>query len=227
LAWVPIVPIQHFWFILALMAGTAALSLLRTASQLLAAVGLCVGLSYGLSAAGADQILGALAIYLQSLPYILIGGWLRQSGARPVVTLAIALVSLIAFSAAVWWATLAGTTLATLAGLPITLAGCYAAYAAGTFATRSHWLSSALTMLGQHSYVIYLLHVITGAGARIALGKLAPGLNVAVAVLISLAAAIVLPVLFERIVRKLGLATLLGLDPLSFRISARKEAPAA
>jgi hypothetical protein len=36
-----------------------------------------------------------------------------------------------------------------------------------------------------------------------------------------------LPVLFERIVRKLGLATLLGLEPLSFRISARKEAPVA
>lgn len=213
LAWMPIVPIQHFWFILALMFGTAVLGLLRTPSRLLGGAASIIALTYVLGPLHATGLAGSLGFYTTSLPFILIGGWLRQSEIRPTVTVPATLICLITFSGYAWWTAAGYQALTAVIAFPAMLTGCYVAYAVGTFASRTT-PGEILAALGRHSYVIFLAHVIAGAGARIILTRLAPGLNLMITISISLAAAIILPMLFGQLARKMGLAILFGLDPL-------------
>jgi fucose 4-O-acetylase-like acetyltransferase len=215
LLWIPVIPIQHFWFILVLMVGTALLGLLRTSTQLIAAIGLFIAISYGLQL-GLVGPAPITSTYTQSLPFILTGGWLRRSGMRLPVSLPAVLTALAGFTLAIAAATLHESLLTSATAFPIILAGCYIAYAAGTYAMRSRWLGSILLMLGQHSYAIYILHVIAGAGSRILLARFLPWLDVSLAMLVSFLAALILPIIAERIARQMGLAALAGFDPLPF-----------
>lgn len=209
---IPVEPIQHFWFLLALMAGTALIGLLRTPALLLGATALCLGL-HGTGVGG---------YFLSYFPFIFIGAWLRQSGQHPPANLIAGALCLLAIGLGAWTATVNGRQLGYASAFPLMLAGCYAAYVGGSLAARSGGVGALLAMLGRHSLPIYLLHVIAGAGTRILLGHAAPGLPVPIAVTISLAAAIGLPLLADLVARRLGLAALAGFAPLPlFRAPSR------
>ncbi len=98
----------------------------------------------------------------------------------------------------------------------ISLSGCYAAYVAGSYAVRSKPVGSALSLLGRRSMSIFLLHAITGSGLRIVLAHAMPGLNVYVAILLSIISAVYLPIAIEWAAERIGLATVLGFRPFRF-----------
>ncbi len=60
------------------------------------------------------------------------------------------------------------------------------------------------------------MHVIAGAGTRILLSRLVPGLNIGIAFLLAFVAAMALPVVAEALAERMRVSTLLGLRPLPF-----------
>ena len=213
---IPIVPIQHFWFLLPLMLGTALLGLLRKPLPLL---------------------LGCLAIaLLMSLPlaplgiygwvfYVLFGGLLRAAALRPRPSLLLGVVGAAILLAGAWDDVNGGYWLTTAPlSYVVTLSGCYAAYVAGSFAARSQFAGAVLGMLGRHSMSIFLLHAITGSGLRIVLARVAPQLDVYLAVLLTILSGVYLPILVEWVADRIGMATVLGFK--SFRFG-RRQTPAS
>jgi len=70
--------------------------------------------------------------------------------------------------------------------------------------------------LGERTMPIYLTHIIFAAGMRVVLTRL--GLkDVATVVLVSTAAGVVLPLILFEISRRLGMAGILGFEPLRKR----------
>ncbi|WP_214624393.1 acyltransferase family protein [Sphingobium nicotianae] len=225
LFWIPVVPIQHFWFLLVLMAGTALLGLLRSGPLLLASAVLLLAIGHPSVFDDLGPANYSLQIYFHGVPFVLIGGWLSQSGLRVVPAPWAALICAAALALAAWGANHKGAELGPM-DVPFMLAGGYAVYVAAHYSARIPRLAAALDLLGRHSLAIYILHVIAGAGLRIILVKLAPGLNTGIAMLLSLGAAVIGPIVAELIARRLGLAVLLGLDPLPFWSEPRKVATA-
>jgi len=67
--------------------------------------------------------------------------------------------------------------------------------------------------LGRRSMSIFLMHTITGSGLRIVLEHAAPGLNIYIAILLTIVSGVYLPVAVEWSAERIGLATLLGFRP--------------
>ena len=215
LAWMPLVPIQHFWFLLVLMVGTALLGALRSTPLLLAVSVLGFALVHPFVLPPPAMGDYSLRLYLHTVPFVLLGGALSQSGLRLVANPWAGLICIASLALVTWSATVTNVDITPI-DFPFMLAGAYAVYVAAHYAGRIAYLGEALDLLGRHSLAIYLMHVIAGAGIRIILARLVPGLPVGIAILMSLAAALVAPIVFELIVRRLGLSVLLGLDPLPF-----------
>lgn len=215
---IPVVPIQHFWFLLVLMVGTALLAFLRTPAQLLTA-------SVATFALFAFLPLRPIGIY-SHLVYIFIGAWLAASSLRPRVSALLGAVCFLVLLICAWRAVHHGAPTTSLFVLPAILGGCYAVFVAGTLALRTGPLGRALAYCGRHSLPIFLLHVIAGAGTRIILYKLAPGLDLAIAISLSLIAAVIGPLVIDRIAERTGTATLLGLRSLPISQAAKPVAAA-
>lgn len=220
LLWLPIVPIQHFWFLPALMLGTAMIGLLRTPAALIAggiAIFLLIPLCEGL-----PSPLGTLNFVIM----VMIGGGLQLTGFRPRPNMALAILCLAVVGIAVWWKQYLahGAHIFPPLGVLIALCGCYAAYTAACV-TGSGALNRALAYLGQHSLVIYLLHIIAGSGMRVMIEQLAPAFPLALAMPLVFAISVCGPLLFESVTQRIGLDDWLGLRPLLF--TRRASAPSA
>ena len=221
---IPFYPIQHFWFLLVLMGGTAMLCFLRSGPSLLLGAAACLTLAPETIriSLGMTRSMGLLTLSLGWLPFILIGAWLRHVELRPPATLAGGAVGVSILGIAAWAAVRSGFALTNEAAFPMILAGCYACYVAGSLASRMHLVAGLLARLGTDSLAIYLLHVIACAGVRIIIGKFAPDLPVTLAVMLSFGAGLAGPLLLLMAARRLGIAPLLGLGPLKFRLSANQ-----
>jgi surface polysaccharide O-acyltransferase-like enzyme len=215
---IPIVPIQHFWFLLPLMLGTALMWILRTPTALVLG---CLAVAVMISIPGIQ-----LRIYGWVF-YVLFGGLIRAAALRPKANLLVGLAgAALLFTAAwrdvahngQWFHSPPFTNL-------VSLSGCYAAYVVGSYAVRSRLIGSALAFLGRHSMPIFLLHAITGSGLRIVLAHVAPGLDVYIAILLTILLGIYLPIAIEWAAEQIGLATLFGFKP--FRFGQRRRAAAA
>jgi surface polysaccharide O-acyltransferase-like enzyme len=205
---IPIVPIQHFWFLLPLMLGTALMWILRTPATLILG---CLAIAVMMSVPGIQ-----LSIYGWVF-YVLLGGLLRAASLRPKVNLALGLAGAAILFAAAWKDVHNGQWFHTPPfTYLVSLSGCYAAYVAGSYAVRSKPVGSALASLGRHSMSIFLLHAITGSGLRIVLAHVAPGLNVYIAILLTLLSGIYLPIAIEWAAEQMGAATILGFKPFRF-----------
>ena len=203
---IPVMPIQHFWFLLELMIATAVLALLRSTGMLLIAAAVLVVLWY-------VPVLNWFSLKYNLL-FVLAGAMLRAGPGlpRPHVGLAIA-----AFAVLVGWAwltTVQSLSISPLLLFPIQLGGCYACYVAADLMGRKEMLDAVFSYLGKHSLAIYLLHVFGGSGARIILGAALPGTDPILGTAIGLSCAILLPLAFEQIAVRLQFARLLGLRPL-------------
>ncbi len=205
---IPIVPIQHFWFLLPLMLGTALMWALRTPLTLSLA---CLAIAAVMSIPGIP-----LGIYGWVF-FVLVGGLLRATALRPKVNLAVGLAGAALLFARAWNEVHNGLWSQTQP-LPflVSLGGCYAAYVAGSYAVHSKLVGSALALLGRRSMSIFLMHTIMGSGLRIVLAHVAPGLNVYIAILLTIAAGVYLPMAIEWSAERVGLATLLGFRPFRF-----------
>lgn len=210
LLFIPIAPIQHFWFLLPLMLGTALMGILRTPLLLLLG---CLLLAVLTSAPG----LATLGIYGWVF-YVLFGGLLRAADLRPKAHLLIGFAGAALLLANAWHDVHNGDWFHSPPfTYVVTLGGCYAAYVAGTYAARANPIGSALGMLGRHSMAIFLLHTITGSGLRIILGHAAPELNVYFVIVLTIFSGLYVPIAIEWGAERMGLAKLLGLKPFKFR----------
>ena len=222
LLFMPIMPIQHFWFLLTLMLGIALLYVLRTPWMLLAGCLAAVVLTPWLHLLPAP--LGATT----SICMLLIGGLLRATGTRPVANLPMALIcAVVAVMGVLWRLSATGTPeLIPAARILFALSGCYVAYCCAAFAGSSR-VGTALAYFGRHSLVIFLLHVIAGSGLRVILSKAVPGLDVTVAIVLVLAMSLAAPLIFEMMAKRVGAEALLGLRPMFFNKRATAAASEA
>jgi fucose 4-O-acetylase-like acetyltransferase len=202
----PLVPIQHFWFILMLMIGTAILGFLRSRTALVIAFTSLL-------------ILGFFPVLnwydaKNNLLFVLAGAllWTGRGLPRPHAGLGIA--GFAALAAAAWLGMANGRSLSPPVWFLVQLGGCYAAYAGGCLLSRRAALSAIFGYLGRHSLAIYLVHVLTGAGARVVIQVLRPGTEPVIAIAVSLLCAVLLPLVFEWLAVRLNLARILGLRPL-------------
>ncbi len=206
LLWIPVLPVGHFWFLLALMAGTALLGLLRTPAALGGGVLACLGLSFTPAA------LWFAAPY--HLIFMLAGGLLATRPTWPRIGVPTGLVAAAILVAGASFA--AGPTAAMhdVRLLWVGLAGCVACLALAEYAARWHPATALLGTLSAYSLPIYLLHVLCGAGVRILLARAWPGMPPLLVVMLSLTAALLFPVLAAQIARRLGVDGVLGFRPL-------------
>lgn len=205
LAYIPIRPIGHFWFLLVLIGGTALLGLLRTPLRLAGGILLVIGV-FGLGP----------SMYF-NLAYMLIGGLLRVLHWRPHAKLPLALLGggiLLAFSA---FCELRHLDVPGVGRMLPTLAGIYACYALGHLMTRSARVSAALSYCGRHTMSIYLLHVLAAAGLRIVLFHAAPGFNPWLGIVLCTLIAFAGPLLAEALARQARISALLGFQPWAGR----------
>lgn len=215
---IPIAPIQHFWFLLPLMIGTALLGILRKPLPLV--IG-CLVFVILMSVPELAQ----LGIY-GWVVYVLFGGLLHAASLRPKARLLPGIAGAAILLAGACNSVHGGFWLSTPPfSYLVSLSGCYAAYVAGSYAARSSLLGPALGMLGRHSMAIFLLHAITGSGLRIVLARVVPGLEVYVAILLTILSGVYLPIFVEWTAERMGLATLLGFR--SFRFGRRKATASA
>ena len=206
LAMLPVKPIEHFWFLLVLMIGTALLGLLRTPYALL------LGLMIVVIVAVADIIHWyGLSTFLV---FMLVGGWLRAGPGLPPVNALAGWACAGILGIGTWLAVTSPVPLAPIWLVWASLAGCYACYALASATTRLPFLCAPLNRIGRDSMAIYLLHVFGGAGARIAMRHAAPGMATWLAFLICCIASIALPLVALHIARQLGISRWVALDPL-------------
>lgn len=215
LLWIPIVPIQHFWFLLPLMVGTFLLWLLRTRLALTLAFILCFAL------ANTDGVI--LGIY-QSVLYILLGALLRATGIKLRANIFAGLLGLAVLTVSAWYPVYGGISIPPTLQFLFNLCGCYAAYVAGSYAARTKSLGSILSHLGRRSLSIYLLHVIAASSVRIALMHIAPDLNLYLAVTLTVLGGVCLPLIADALAQGAGVAAPLGLRTFRVRWPANMRA---
>lgn len=199
----PIVPIQHFWFLLALMAGIALLYFLRKPWMLLSACLLLVA-----AAPWSSELLAT------SVAMVLLGAALRAASARPVASLPAAIICALILVGGISWTTLHadGPALTSPIRILFALSGCYVAYCCATFA-GSAWVGRTLAYFGRHSLVIFLLHVIAGSGLRVILSQTVPSLNVYIAMMLVFSMSLIGPLVFERFATRFGIDGMFALRP--------------
>lgn len=221
LIYIPFVPIQHFWFIPMLMLGTAVLGLLRSRAMLMmACAALLIALAFFPPLGWFDAE--------RNLLFVLAGAliWTELGLPRPHRGLGIA--GFAALAGTTWLETATAASVWPPVSFLVQLAGCYGVYVAACELSRREALGAILSYLGRHSFSIYLVHVIAGAGARVILQAVRPGIDPVIAVAISLICAVLLPLVFDWVAVRFNVARALGLRPLvtAERAAARAVAPA-
>jgi fucose 4-O-acetylase-like acetyltransferase len=205
---IPYVPYLQYWFLMALMMGTFLLAFLRSGTALLTG---CAAIALTLPF---REHLPPILNLLDTVVFVLIGGWLRACGLRPRANLPAALICAATLLTGAWFAMKAGRLLFAPNDLLYILCGCYAAFSLGTGLARLPWIGPLLCLCGRQSYAIYLAHIFAGAATRIVLNHVAPTLPVGIASVVVIAAAIVGPLIFIELATMTRTTRLFGLDPV-------------
>jgi fucose 4-O-acetylase-like acetyltransferase len=206
LATVPILPIGHFWFLLALMAGTAVLALLRSPIALIAGLVVCILLCF----TPVSAWIGAP----YHLFFMLAGALLAAGPGLPTVPWP---ATILALAVLLGGAAMGGQNLGAMHDvrlLWVGIAGCVACIGIAQALSASRAATAGLGVIARYSMTLYLLHVLAGAGTRIVLTKLLPDLPISLVFIASLSAAFVLPLFAAIIARRLHIDGALGFSPL-------------
>ncbi len=207
LLYLPVRPIEHFWFLLVLMIGTAALAVPRTPAALLMGIGV-------LAAMTLLDIVHWYAV-CECLIFTLTGAWLRAGPGLPPVRSWAAWLGVALLAIGAWISVTVKTPLIPIWLIWSSLGGVYACYALASHITGYPMLSGILGFLGRHSMPLYLLHIFGGSGTRIVLKMAAPQMPPSIAVLLSILGAFIVPLMIYGVARRLGMSRWIGLDPIT------------
>lgn len=203
----PFPPKSVFWFLLALFLFQAVAMVLRGRAAAAAIAAAC------LAAVVVLQPQGLTGQILQHAPFFFVGllagtRWLERG--LPLVP---CLAAFLAAEAAAFL----------LAVSPFDTVPAYLCGGAACVAFLGLCLNGGALLdklgarkLGERTMPIYLTHIIFAAGMRVVLTRLGLG-NVAVVVLVSTAAGVLLPLVLFDLSRRCGLAGVLGFEPLRKR----------
>lgn len=202
LAYIPIVPIQHFWFLTALIVSTVLLAFARTQMELS-----CLAI---LSAVCFELGLGnEYGIILYFIPFMAMGAIMRIHGFLPSASVIAGMTGFAMLAAAAVIASVYSLRIRSTAFIPASLGGSYALYTFSSLIAPSR-VGRTLMRVGKMSLVIYLLHVIIAAGFRAVLYKIVPTLNVWIGIALCLIPSIIFPMVIGKTATRLGCSQFLG-----------------
>jgi fucose 4-O-acetylase-like acetyltransferase len=198
----PFPPKSVFWFLLALFLFQAAAMILRGR---VAATAITVG---SVAVVVLAQPQGLTGQIVQHAPFFFVGllagtRWLEKG-----LPLAACLAAFVLAEAVAW-----ALAVSPFESVPAYLCGFVACVGFLGICLKG---SALVRKLGERTMPIYLTHIIFAAGMRVVLTRL--GLkDVATVVLVSTAAGVVLPLILFDLSQRLGLAGVLGFEPLRKR----------
>ncbi|MBX7457708.1 acyltransferase [Qipengyuania sp. 1NDH17] len=211
LAMIPVVPIQHFWFLLYLVVAMFVGLLIKP--KLLGAVGM-LALSGVLQAIGAER-------WMFELPYwtafYLAGAALYADKQLPQARWWWDVTALVVLAGSAYYAAANQVDIRSLMFLPASISGIYLLF---SLAARLGGVAGtgALAFMGRNSLSIYVAHILFSSGFRIVAQKLVPGFEPTILLVASIAVGVIGPLMMQVVLARLGLAALFGFpkqSPLS------------
>lgn len=205
---IPFWPILHYWFILSLMVGLAALFIFRKQPALI--------ISAVVALASSIFLKGWLHDTAYFYSFMVAGELLARNGVPLICRPWIASLCFLFLVSGVCLAIGNGLTGSQIRIAPFILfsfAGCYMLFWFSQVITPT-WLGHVFAYVGEASLAIYLIHVLAAAGLRILLFRIDPFFNGVLGVVICFAASIVLPLVIKETASRFALSSLLALSPL-------------
>lgn len=208
-ALLPVIPLQHFWFLLYLIGCIALMVLARGRVALMTGAFLALNLA-ALAADLPPDTLGVTIDNATYWPAFFFAGALlaRWGGFLPVRAGWFVPTVLVALGGA-WLSVRSGIDIRWSLFAPVSLCACYAVLCLATWAD-----SRLLAFLGRHSLPIYLVHVMVGSVVRALVFKLAPGAPLVPVMIAIWALSVAVPLAMEQVAARLGLGALAGFAPL-------------
>lgn len=214
----PVIPFQHYWFLLYLIVCIALMALVGRWPLLVTGLFLVANLV----AWRADLPQDRLGVTLDNGTYwpafFFFGAWLARRGALLRWRTGPALFAFAVAALAALASVRSGIDIRWSLFFVPSLCACYALV----------WLASRLAVpglawLGQRSLPIYLVHVMVGAVLRALVYRVVPGIPVALAFAVIFGGAVAIPVVLDLVATRLGLARLAGFAPI---VKVRRSGPA-
>ncbi|WP_443969457.1 acyltransferase family protein [Sphingobium sp. CR28] len=206
LLYLPVRPIEHFWFLLILMIGTAALAALRTPRAILMGIGVLAAMT----------LLDVVHWYAvcECVIFVLTGAWLRAGPGLPPVRSWAAWLGVVLLAIGAWISVTVKTPLIPIWLIWSSFGGVYACYALASHIAGYPMLSRIFSFLGRHSMPLYLLHIFGGSGTRIILKMVVPQMAMPGAVMLSILGSFLVPLVIYGLARRMGITKWIGLDPI-------------
>ena len=204
----PIWPILHYWFLLALMVSHVLLYIFRTQRALIISAFFALIASVFLP--------GWLHDAAYFYPFSATGALFALNGSFPAFRRWIAVLCFLFLIAGTYLATSIGISASGIRIAPFILfsfAGCYALVCFSEALVRI-WVGCVFAYLGKHSLAIYLMHVPIAAGLRVILYKIDPSFNPLAGMSACFIASIGLPLMANELAHRLRLSKLAGFEPL-------------
>lgn len=212
-AMIPVVPIQHYWFLAYLIISMGVLLIVRKQIELAC----CVLVGFSILIWSTAMQWGQAGPYpLMKLAYwtafLLVGciiskrNWLPQ--ANTLAFVAALVVTLCSVAASISGDIPIRTGVFFLSSL----AACYVVYCLAAWTART-FIGTALAKVGALSIAIYVAHTIFGAGLRTVTYKIWPEAPLALVATAGIAISVIAPMILYEVAQRLGMNRLLGFEP--------------
>jgi len=207
LAWIPIVPIEQFWFLYALFFGQLILLALYPRRYLLPFAAVVMVVPFG-SASVAEICMAVVYLSAGSLAAAPLKAFAARS---PAIVFGIGASAWIAFAVSLGASPMAP---AWASALVCALFGSIGTIAIAILLHRAGW-SGLLKVLGRGSMAIYLMHTIASAGARVMLARVGSPLPAGWTLVIITAVGLAAPMVVWWLAARWRIAQWLGLPSLA------------
>jgi fucose 4-O-acetylase-like acetyltransferase len=210
---IPWKPLEQFWFLQALFICHLLAMIVSSRLRILVPVAVATYLHDTLY----PNSFHLSAEYM--LPFYVLGIFLGRYGSGATIRARLlgpaCAVAAVAYALSAFWGKSAsGGDVHGLASLPACLAGIFLVIAVSQLIERlSARFAITLAGVGVASMTIYVMHVLTGSGTRVVLGRLGIG-NVAAHLVLGTAAGVLVPYVAHKLLKEYNLLWPLGLGPL-------------